>query len=175
MKTTIRISLCILFCALLGFAQTPLPKFTLGAGIGFDSNAPVATAATSAPAWTQQLNGWTSFGIKADTMTYSYNTIRMVGNQYTLTPGLMRINYQSGYVTLGTVLDAGIVSSQSATGGTVQLGEAVFYNLGGANKKLANWYLTGVVKAQYASVTPMPASGYAIKPVFEFGLTLGVQ
>jgi hypothetical protein len=164
----------ILACASL-MAQAPLPQFTVGAGIGMDSNAPVANPMSTAPAWTQQLNGWTSFGVKVDTRTYSYNTIHVTGNVYTLMPGIMLINYQSGNLTLGTIIDGGIVSSSNATGGGAQLGEGLFYHLKGVSTKLTNWYATAVCKASYTSVSPVPAAGYAVKPVFEFGLTYGAR
>ena len=73
------------------------------------------------------------------------------------------------------ILDAGVVSSSNATGGTGNLGGSYFYDLAGVNKKLSNLFLTGIVKAQYTSVSPAPAAGYSIHPVFEFGLTYGLK
>lgn len=176
MTKTLSCILVFLLATLCAFGQTALPKYTVGAGLGFDTNAPIAATTTSKlPGWTQQINGWTSFGVQTDTKTYSYNTIHVVGNQWTLTPGILRVIYQSGPATVGALLDAGLVSSDAATGGTVQFGPTFFYDLGLNHPKLSGWYLTAVVKAQYVSVTPAPAGGYSIKPIFEFGLTYGLK
>lgn len=169
----------LLVCVLctVAFGQTTLPKYGLGAGLGFDTNAPVsaATPVGTLPGWTRQINGWGSFAAAIDTKTYSYTTVHATGSAYTLTTGALRVLYQSGYSTLGTILDAGMIGSGNAMGSTVQVGGAYFYDLGGANKKLAGLMLTGIVKAQYTSVAPAPAAGYQIKPVFEFGLTYSLK
>jgi hypothetical protein len=176
MKTLHVAILAILLVSLCAFGQSTLPRYAIGAGVGFDSNAPVSvTTGTTMPGWTQQLNGWGSFATQIDTKTYSYSTVHAVGNSYTLTTGALRVLYQSGNSTLGTILDAGVVSSSNATGGTGNLGGSYFYDLAGVNKKLSNLFLTGIVKAQYTSVSPAPAAGYSIHPVFEFGLTYGLK
>jgi hypothetical protein len=176
MKTLNVAIFAILLVSLCAFGQSTLPRYAIGAGLGFDSNAPVSvTAATAMPGWTQQINGWGSFAAQVDTKTYSYSTVHAVGNAYTLTTGVLRVLYQSGNSTLGTIADAGVISSSNATGGTGNLGGAFFYDLGGVNKKLNGLLLTGIVKGQYTSVSPAPAAGYSIHPVFEFGLTFGLK
>jgi hypothetical protein len=168
--------LAILLISLCAFGQSTLPRYALGAGLGFDTNAPVSSStATAMPGWTQQINGWGSFAAQTDTKTYSLTTVHLVGNAYTLTTGFFRPVYQSGYSTIGPIIDAGLISASNATGGTGNVGGAYFYDLGGANKKLSGLFLTAIVKAQYTSVSPAPAAGYSIHPTFEFGLTYGLK